>query len=262
MFVFMIIGGGLGSAVASTTNGATDKSVEQLQAEVNQIKQQLIVIMRNQQAIAKHTGLIKETEKQALTGQPILTLGNSAIIGSAEAKLVLMEFTDLHCPFCKKFHDNTFSKLKEKYVESNEVLFVGKHYPIVALHKNALIAAKALECARESQPQNQILYENAKAWLFKTGKKFDESYYSEFVQGLSLNEDMFNSCVTSNKVEQTINADLQLAKSIGMSRTPSFVIGFQSAGKVKNWKIIEGAKTFEQFSDAIDKFIATAQTKD
>src|SRR5262245_8168712 len=39
-------------------------------------------------------------------------------IGRPEARVILLEFTDYECPYCKKFHDATLPALKQKYVST------------------------------------------------------------------------------------------------------------------------------------------------
>ena len=239
-----------------TTEKSADPTVvqiQQLQDEVAKLKEQVAIINSNQRAIAKHTGLVKTNK------QPTIAVGNSATIGNVNAKIALIEFTDLHCPFCKQFNSTTYTQLKEKYIANNDLLFVGKHYPIPALHKNAFIASQALECAREQSGEQS--YAAAKSWLFAKGQKFNATMLSSFAETLSLDNASLNTCMSSAKVEQLIAADIALAKAIGINQTPSFVIGLLKNGEVTDWKIIAGAKTVEQFSGVIDQFLALAKTK-
>jgi len=243
---------------SDTQKLSTEQEIRQLQADVATLKQQFLILNRNQQAIAAHAGL-KPTGKEATHKQPTLEVGNSASLGNDNAAVVLIEFTDLHCPFCKKFHLETFDQINKKYIETNQLRFVGKHYPIVALHKNAFIASKALECAREQETSQSHFYEESKSWLFKKGAKFS---IQKFANELKLDNKAFSSCIESSKVEQQINDDIDLARSIGITQTPSFLLGLQQGGKITDWKIIIGAKTFKQFSKVIDQFIDLAKTKD
>ncbi|MFZ2149790.1 MAG: thioredoxin domain-containing protein [Minisyncoccia bacterium] len=62
------------------------------------------------------------------------------------AKLVVVEYSDLECPFCKSFHA-TMHQVVEK--SNGDVAWVYRHYPIPQLHPKALRAAEATECAWE-----------------------------------------------------------------------------------------------------------------
>jgi protein-disulfide isomerase len=177
-------------------------------------------------------------------------------MGSEDADVAIVEFTDLHCPFCEKFHNTIFPALDEKFISTNQVRFVGKHYPIVQLHKNAHTAALALECAKD---QNN--YTKAKNWLFEQGKGFDQKQFKQFTTELALNDDDFNQCIVNPATVSQIDNDLALAQAIGVTQTPSFAIGVQKDGQVVNWKIITGAQSVENFTKAIAEFTALAKSK-
>jgi protein-disulfide isomerase len=76
------------------------------------------------------------------------------IIGSREAKVVIVEYSDTECPFCKMFHE-TLHQIVSEY-EPNEVAWVFRHWPIPQLHPKAMKEAEALECAAEQCSKRQI----------------------------------------------------------------------------------------------------------
>jgi len=226
------------------------KQVQLLQNQVVHLSKQVLTLNKNQQSMAKKIGI------GAPPKQPVINIDNSASIGSEDAKVAIVEFTDLHCPFCKKFHDTIFPGLDEKFISTNQVRFVGKNYPIVQLHKNARTAALALECARD---QNN--YKKAKDWLFEQGKGFDQKQFKQFTSELALNDENFNQCMVNPATASQIDSDLRLAQKIGVTQTPSFAIGIQKNGQVVNWKIITGAQSIENFTKAIAEFTALAKSK-
>src|SRR3989344_436551 len=70
------------------------------------------------------------------------------IIGSLDAKIIIIEYSDLDCPFCKVFH-NTMHQVIEK--NGKDVAWVYRHYPIPQLHPNAFKKAEETECAWEQK---------------------------------------------------------------------------------------------------------------
>lgn len=240
--------------VEQETNAAQPsqaQQIKQLQAQVQQLAKKIVILNKNQQSIAKKIGL------GAPPKQPSIAIGESASIGNQDAKIVLVEFTDLHCPFCKKFHDTVFPELKKQFIDTGELRFVGKHFPLVQLHKNAAVAAFALECAREDDN-----YEQAKNWLFKQGKNFSKNNLNDFTQAMGLDNNKFTACVESPITAAQINSDIQTARTIGIHQTPSFAIGVEQSGKVVNWKIITGAQSVENFGIAIDEISKQISSKD
>src|SRR3989338_9462456 len=68
------------------------------------------------------------------------------IVGNANAKIVIVEYSDLECPFCKVFH-NTMHQIVE--ASNGKVAWVYRHYPIAGLHPKAFHESEATECAWE-----------------------------------------------------------------------------------------------------------------
>src|SRR3989338_3231464 len=71
-------------------------------------------------------------------------------LGSSDAPVTIIEFSDFQCPYCAKFHFETFSQIYEKYIKSGKVKFAYRHFPL-SFHQNAQKAAEASECAREQE---------------------------------------------------------------------------------------------------------------
>ena len=241
------------TAIAEDATNNTTTNIESLKREVAQLKRDMRVVISNQQALAEHTGLIKKNDQQAVQ------IGGSATLGKDTAKVVLMEFTDLHCPFCKKFNNETLPTIKETYIDTGKVLFVGKHYPITALHKNAYIAAKALECARAQKIEDEQHYTTAKNWLFNQGSRLYTKELNIFANALNIEQKAFNGCMESESIESAIDADIALVKQLGLNSTPAFAIGLKEGATITKWKTFTGAKGIDNFTDAIEQFLAIKQ---
>ncbi|MBU2869351.1 thioredoxin domain-containing protein [Colwellia sp. E2M01] len=235
------------------------QKIEVLKSHIEHLTKQISVLNRNQQAIADKLGITKASSPSSSTNpnqQPTIDISTSASVGDANAKVVMVEFTDLHCPFCKRFHDERLPELTKAYIETGKLRFVGKNYPIQQLHPNAAVAAFSLECARE-----EGAYKEAKAWLFARGKNFTKNNITEFTTAMKLDNDKFNQCVGSAKTAEQINNDMKIARLIGIKSTPSFVIGLEKDGKLVDWKIITGSQPMENFAKAIDEYTELAETE-
>src|SRR3989344_8885608 len=75
------------------------------------------------------------------------------ILGNRNAELVIVEYSDTECPFCKVFH-NTMKEVISAY--GGEVAWVYRHFPIASLHSKASKEAEATECAAELGGNNMF----------------------------------------------------------------------------------------------------------
>lgn len=70
------------------------------------------------------------------------------IFGNANAEIFIVEYSDLECPFCKRFHE-TMVKVMAQYEKGAQVAWVYRHFPLDAIHSKARKEAEATECATE-----------------------------------------------------------------------------------------------------------------
>src|SRR5262249_34610175 len=67
-------------------------------------------------------------------------------VGRDDAPVTIVEFSDYECPFCRRFHLETFPELKKNYVDTGKVRFVSRDLPL-DIHANAFRAALTARCA-------------------------------------------------------------------------------------------------------------------
>ena len=73
---------------------------------------------------------------------------NDHLLGNKDAKIVIVEYSDTECPFCKQFHE-TLHRIYDEYGADGKVAWVYRHFPLEQLHPKAPKEAEALECAAE-----------------------------------------------------------------------------------------------------------------
>lgn len=77
-----------------------------------------------------------------------VSLGELPALGNKNAKVTIVEFSDLQCPFCARFFKDTFPSIKKGYVDSGKVVMYFRHFPL-EFHPMAVPFAIASECANE-----------------------------------------------------------------------------------------------------------------
>jgi protein-disulfide isomerase len=160
-------------------------------------------------------------------------------LGPADAPITIVEFSDFQCPFCKRFHDETYKALLEAY--PGQIRFVYRNLPLTSIHPDAMPAAVASLCANE-----QNVYWEYHEKLFSSDA-LGRDIYVQYASDLNLNADEFNACLDSGKFDEFIQQDIDFAFNLGVQSTPTFFI---------NGLAIVGAQPLTSFQQIIDKELA------
>jgi len=188
-----------------------------------------------------------------------VNIDDDAIIGNrGTAKVAIVEFSDYECPYCKLFKNGTMNSLVESYVNKEDVILVFRDLPLAFHNPAAEREATAAECARE-QGGDSVFFDYHDKIFDNTpggGKGIKNSKLIAFSEELSLDKDMFETCLKSGKYIKEVRKDASDAAKIGIKGTPGFVIGvLDENGNVTGEKI-SGNKPLIEFSSLIDKYLS------
>jgi len=162
-------------------------------------------------------------------------------MGSQNAPVTIVEFTDYQCPFCRQFETTTLPEIRKKYVNTGTVRFVIRDLPLVSNHPDAMLAAEAAHCAGD-QGQFLAMHDT----LFGNPDKLKESGLVDFASLLKLDVAAFRSCLSSGKHQLEIQKDMQVATSLQINGTPSFLVG-KTMGDELSGDILVGAQPLSAF---------------
>lgn len=169
--------------------------------------------------------------------------GNGAVQGDANAPVTIIEFSDYECPFCGRAFQQTYPLIKENYIDTGKVRYVFRDFPL-SFHPNAQKAAEAARCAGD-----QDKYWEMHDKLFQNQATLSVDNYKKWARELGLNGATFDSCLSSNKYADEVQADLAYGSSLGVSGTPAFFI---------NGQMVSGAQPYSVFQQTIDAELAKA----
>jgi len=161
---------------------------------------------------------------------------HNATQGPEDAEIVLIEFSDFQCPFCKRFTDGTRRELVEEF--AGDVRWVFKHVPLEQIHPQAMGAAIAAQCARREGRFWEVhdrLFAQPDALSVEELIRVGESL------GLSRS---YADCVRNEETRQEVEQDVEDAFEIGIQGTPTFVI---------NGKVLVGAQSARAFRAAFEQ---------
>lgn len=173
-----------------------------------------------------------------------LNLEGFAMLGSKDAPLTVVEFTDYQCPFCQSFHLTSFPEIKKNYIDTGKVRFYSKDLPL-DMHANAMRAALAARCAGE-----QNGFWSLRSVMGSNPDKLDLEHIIGFAADLKLDTAKLRTCITSEKYKEAVQTDLLDAMRIGANGTPSFVVGKSTATGIDG-ELMVGALPYVQFDEKL-----------
>jgi protein-disulfide isomerase len=159
--------------------------------------------------------------------------------GPEDAPITIVEFSDFQCPFCRRFHDETYQALLDAY--PGQIRFVYRNLPLTSIHPAAMPAAVASLCANDQ----------GKYWEFHdklfSSETLDEPTYIQYATDLELDVDTFTACLSDGSHDEFIQQDMDFAINLGIQSTPTFFV---------NGLAIVGAQPLTNFTRLIDQDLA------
>jgi protein-disulfide isomerase len=229
-----------GDPSAAITRGQADAIVQELQ----EIRKLLESIDKKSLAQAPQRPKVPPTAKVSVKDSPVL--------GSADAPVTVVEFTDYQCTYCLRFIQQTFPKLKEQFIDTGKVRWVVRDMPL-GFHKNARKAAQAAHCAGE-----QDKFWEMRSVLFLNAKKLEEENLPSYAQTMGLDMTAFDSCLASDRHLAAIDKSAQDAGGVQITGTPTFVVGTATGDWVDGKRVV-GARDFKIFEENILKLLEEKQ---
>ena len=178
----------------------------------------------------------------------------ASVMGNANAKVTLIEYSDYQCPFCSRHSKQTMPEIIKNYVNEGKVKFLMREYPIPSLHPRATAASQAALCAGD-----QGKYWEMHDILFSNQRKMSDDDLSGYAAEIGLDAGKYSNCLEQKDYAERLKSDIEEGKAMGVSGTPSFVLGLtdpSDPNKVKVTKFVRGARDYGSFAKAIDELLA------
>lgn len=202
------------------------------------------------------------------------------ILGNPNADVIIVEYSDPECPFCKMFHE-TMHQIINQYGGDGKVAWVYRHFPIPQLHPKAQKQAEALECAAEQGGNDMFwkytdkVYETTNSnnsldsgvynspaippngpdgkpyYSQKTPRSTtDAGQLSDIAKDLGLDVAQFEDCLKTGKYAERVQKDTSEVVAAGGQGTPHSIM-IVDGEQVP----IEGAQPLENIKGLIDSML-------
>jgi len=242
-------------------------ALSQTNADVESMKKDMQALKEGQQAIQKDIQEIKKllasrpaagaaAADQAVNA--VLSVDGEPFKGEKNAKLTLVEFSEFQCPFCGRHVRDTYPQLEKEYIQTGKVKYVFRDLPLESIHKNAFKASEAAHCAGEQ----------GKFWemhdrLFANQNSLEPAMLTAHAQAIGVDSKKFQACLDAGKYAADIRKDIADANRLGITGTPTTVIGMTQPNdpKIKVLRVIRGAQGYNAFKAAFDELLTPPTTK-
>lgn len=197
-------------------------------------------------------------KEEATTTGPIRPVDEKDHIrGNPNAPIMIIEYSDYDCPFCKNFHE-TMNQVMTNYGSDGKVAWVYRHFPLEQLHPSAPLIAQASECVAE-------LGGNDPFWKFTdlifgergTNEPTNTSRLTEFAVTSGVGGNAFDACMEDGRSKAAVEEDFADGINAGAKGTPYtlVLVGGQQG-------VINGAQPYAYVSKVLDTLISQMETQE
>jgi len=164
---------------------------------------------------------------EAVVDQTVLLEGSRHSAGPEDARVTVVEFSDLQCPACAA----TQPLVKQLLAEyPDDVRLVYRHFPLDNIHPYARLAAAASEVAAEYDQfwaYHDVLFANQQDWSLAPSKSDVEAKLVSYAAELGIDETEFTAKITDTVYSDFVQLDAKVGTQIGIQATPTFFVNGQ-----------------------------------
>jgi protein-disulfide isomerase len=141
--------------------------------------------------------------------------------GSPDAKVTIVEYASLTCSHCGAFHRETYPALKSRYIDSGQVRFVLREFPLDPLATAGFMLARC-DGEQKYYPIVDLLFQQQRAWT-ATDKPLDA--LRQMMRQAGFSQEKFDSCLKDQKLYDAVNAVKNRGlETFKVDSTPTFFI--------------------------------------
>ena len=234
-------------------------TVANLWSENQSLQDQIAVLKRGATTTTTAT-TAQATATPTVSAQTIVNVANNIVPavaptdhvqGNRSAKIFLIEYSDLECPFCKRFHDDSLVQIQQKY--GDQLGYVWREFPLT-IHTNANMEAQVAECVAQSAGNDNFFkfVDSVFAKTQSTGVSFDQAGILKVATDLGFAGDAITQCFQAGTFKNQITQQIADGSKAGVTGTPTAFIVRASDGVTK---MIAGSVPAVNFEQAIDDLL-------
>jgi len=195
--------------------------------------------------IAVYALYTHNNNSEKISAQALMENG-SPLLGEPNARITIVEFGDYQCTYCHAFHQNTKDQLIQQYVDTGEVNFIFRDFPLNG--PDSVLAAEAAYCANDQNKFWQYHDELYNNWGGERTGWVNQNSLDKFANNVGLDLGEFDKCMSEKKYENKVLDNQKFGQQYGIDATPTFIIFTDK----KITKVV-GAQPFSVFQQVLDR---------
>jgi len=172
------------------------------------------------------------------TAQPGTAPGEISY-GAADAPVIVVEYADFQCPYCRDFALGPELQLRQDYTDKGLVRFVFRNFPFIG--QESTWAAEAAECANDQgrfRDYHDKLYQEQGA---ENSGAFAKDNLKRFAADLGLDTAQFNTCLDSGKYASLVRDGYNEAQGRRINSTPTLLVDGQLVTNGSSYPVLQAA---------------------
>jgi len=156
--------------------------------------------------------------------EALVELAQGVTKGDLDAPVTIVEFGDYQCPGCGSFALSVEPQIMGTLVESGRAKFVFYDFPLISIHPNAFLAARATRCAADQDVYwefHETLFRNQARW---STASMPSSAFEDYAEEVGADDGAFSDCLNSDRHADVVSANMELGARMGVSGTPTILI--------------------------------------
>lgn len=176
------------------------------------------------------------------------------IRGNPNAPILIVEYSDYDCPFCKQYHA-TLNQILNEYGVTGKVAWVYRQFPLAEMHPNSPKISEAALCVGS-------IAGNDAFWQFSdlifNERDIDDATnvtrLPDYAEKIGVSKDEYIACLDSKKMEQAVVDSITDGHNAGVRGTPYtvFIAGNQQTP-------IEGAQSYDIIKSIVANLVDQLQ---
>lgn len=221
--------------------------------QISEIESQVKSLSVNQQRIEKKISAILDvlSGKKPPLEDVFVGLSGHPSLGSGNARLVMVEFTDFQCPFCAEYVRTTFPRIMADYVKTGKMRYVIRNFPLEDSHPFAKRAAETGLCA-----QQQGKFWPLHDYFFAHQDRLGSDQTVDGLSAVGLDPASIRRCIESGMSAVSLQEDMAEGRELGIAGTPTFFLGYvdqSDPSRMRAVRSIVGGAPLREFQSAVEQ---------